>query len=262
MKHLLISWMLFFICFHPEAQDLGAFDHGTITNKGTTLPFRFLRPSGDSSKKYPLIVFLHGAFEKGDDNERQLAVGGKFFLRDSIRTRYPAYILFPQCPLNDSWVYFENRIDFSTGRATDWNFPFNKKPTPVTAVLKKLIDSLVIQEHIDVSRVYIAGYSQGGMGVLDLVARYPDLFAAGLAICGAGEPSTTKYFAHKTALWLFHGKNDDIVPVDFARDYAKRLRRLGSVVQYSEYAGKGHDCWPMVFAEPDLMNWLFLQYKK
>ncbi len=262
MKQLLISWMLFILCFHLEAQDLAAYEHVSITENGITLPFRFLRPLRDTSKKYPLILFLHGAFEKGDDNERQLDIGGKFFLRDSIRTQYPAYILFPQCPVNDSWVYFENRIDFATGGATDWNFPFNRKPTPVTAVLKKLIDSLVVREHIDVSRIYLAGYSQGGMGVLDMVARYPDLFAAGIPICGAGEPSTVKYFAHKTALWLFHGENDDIVPVGFSRDYAKRLRRLGSVVQYSEYAGKGHDCWSMVFAEPDLMHWLFLQCKK
>lgn len=225
------------------------------------LPYRLLSPTGDTNNKYPLIIFLHGAFEKGNDNEAQLTIGGRFFMRDSILKNYPAYILFPQCPPDDSWAYFENQIDFTTGYAKDWNFPFRKEPNPASAALKKLLDQLLFSGKIDNRRVYISGISQGGMGVLDLIARYPETFAAAISICGAGEPGTTKLFAAKVPLWLFHGDQDKVVPPDFSRQYYKRLKKAGSIVRYSEYAGVEHNSWVKAFAEPDLMSWLFRQVK-
>ena len=243
------------------AQDLSAYERGIIKREGISLPFRFLSPRSLQSIKYPLVIFLHGGSEKGDDNEQQLSIGGRFFLRDSIRSGFPAYVLFPQCPANDSWVYFENSIDYTTGRASDWFFPFNRHPTDVTIVLKKLLDSLVGTGKIDPSHIYIAGISQGGMGVLDLVARFPDLFAAGISICGAGEPSTARHFASKVPLWLFHGDKDEVVPVSFSREFSRRIKRSGGVARYTEYPGTGHDSWTKAFAEPDLLRWLFAQHK-
>lgn len=261
MKKLFLCWVSLLLCLHTIAQQPVTYQAGFMYGEGLKLPYRFLKPPENHNQKYPLIIFLHGAFEKGDDNERQLDIGGKFFLNDSIRNQYPAFVLFPQCADTDSWAYFENKIDFATGQATDWNFPFNKKPTRVTAALKKLIDSLVLKERLDPTRIYIAGYSQGGMGVLDMIARYPDTFAAGLSICGAGEPLTAKFFAGKVALWMFHGDKDDVVPVSFSRDYARRLSKLGAVVKYSEYSGIGHNSWAVALAEPGLMQWLFTQHK-
>jgi predicted peptidase len=243
-----------------SAQDLSAYSKEYFAANGTELPYRFLSPV-KTGKKYPLIIFLHGAFEKGNDNELQLNIGGRFFMRDSIRNNYPAYVLFPQCPADDSWAYFENRIDLSTGMATDWNFPFKKEPAKITALLKMLVDTILASGRIDLSRVYIAGLSQGGMGVLDMIARYPEMFAAGISICGAGEPATSKLFAGKVALWLFHGDKDEVVPVDFSRQYYKRLKKAGSVVRYNEYPGVGHSSWGKAFTEPDLLSWLFLQVK-
>lgn len=263
MKTATLLYLFLLTCFYTQGQDFSAYQKGVWKDGPFELPFRFLLPAKkDPTQKYPLIIFLHGAFEKGTDNERQLEIGGHFFLRDSIRENYPAFVLFPQCPETDSWAYFENRMDFTTGMATDWNFPFAKKPTVVTGALQKLMDSLLQKNNIDRSRIYIAGLSQGGMGVLDMVARYPDLFAAGLAICGAGEPATAKLFAGKVALWLFHGSSDEVVPVSFSQDYAKRLKRYGAVVKYSEYAGVGHTSWVQAFKEPELMRWLFSQHKK
>jgi len=254
--------MILLVYVAASAQDFSAYQKGIFTDHGFALPYRLLSPVSDSDKKYPLVIFLHGAFEKGNDNEQQLAIGGHFFLRDSIRKNYPAYVLFPQCPNDDAWAYFENRIDFSTGLAVDWNFPFKKEPTPITGILKKLLDSLLTGNKIEVSKVYIAGLSQGGMGVLDMIARYHNRFAAGLAICGAGEPATTRLFAAKTALWLFHGDKDEVVPVSFSRDYYKRLKRVNATVRYSEYPGVGHNSWVKAFAEPELMRWLFARSKK
>ncbi len=226
------------------------------------LPYRLLQPAGDTSAAYPLLVFLHGANERGDDNTAQLAIGGRFFLRDSIRKNYPAYVLFPQCPADDVWAYFENQIDLSTGYAKDWVFPFHKEPTATGKLLKELIDHWVASGKIDPKRIYIAGLSQGGMGVLDMIARYPEMFAAGIAICGAGDPFTTKLFAGKTALWLFHGEEDKVVPYDFSQQYYRRLKRAGSVVRFSSYPNVAHNSWVNAFAEPDLLHWLFAQAKK
>ena len=99
------------------------------------------------------------------------------------------------------------------------------------------------------------------MGVLDLCARYPALFAAGISICGAGEPSTARLFAGKTALWLFHGDKDEVVPPGFSRAYARKVKQYGGIYKYTEYAGVGHDSWVRAFAEPDLIRWLFSNRK-
>ncbi|MEO7531351.1 MAG: prolyl oligopeptidase family serine peptidase [Sediminibacterium sp.] len=262
MRNLVCIWLLLFTGLFAPAQDLSAYQKNLFTNNDIQLPYRLLYPQGDSTKKFPLIIFLHGAFERGNDNEAQLNIGGNFFMRDSIRQKYPAYILFPQCPTNDTWVYFENQIDFTTGYAKDWNFPFRKEPTVISDLLKKLIEQLLTSGKIDLSRVYIAGLSQGGMGVLDMIARYPDIFAAGISICGAGEPLTSKLFERKVALWMFHGDKDPVVPIDFSKQFYKRLKRDNSIVRYTVYAGVEHNSWVNTFKEPDLMRWLFAQGKK
>ena len=244
-----------------QAQDFSSYEKHYFNAPELNLPYRYLRPEKfDSSKKYPLLIFLHGAFEKGFDNESQLNIGGRFFLKDSIRNNYLAYILFPQCPQKDLWAYFETKADTS-GNTTEINFPFNKKPTEVSSVLMSLIDSLKHSDKIDASRIYIGGLSQGGMGVLDLIARYPNMFAAGFSICAAGNANTAKNFAGKTALWLFHGAADDIVPVSFSRNYYKRLQKLKADVLYSEYSGVKHNSWVNAFSEPNLMHWLFSKRK-
>lgn len=262
MRHLLTIGMVCFTVLVTSAQDRSVYEKHVFTDKGNGLPYRLLSPLTNSGQKFPLIIFLHGAFERGNDNESQLNIGGRFFLRDSIRQKYPAYVVFPQCPADITWAYFENQVDYSTGYAKDWNFPFRKEPTSVSALLKKLIDQLIASGNVDSSRIYIAGLSQGGMGVLDLIARYPETFAAGLSICGAGEPATTKLFAGKVALWLFHGDQDPVVPKEFDQQFYKRLKRAGSIVRYSEYRGVEHNSWINAFAEPELMSWLFAQGKK
>jgi predicted peptidase len=262
MRYLLTIGMVCFTALFTKAQDRSAYTKHVFIDNGNELPYRLLSPPNNSEKKFPLLIFLHGAFERGNDNESQLNIGGRFFLRDSIRQKYPAYVLFPQCPADITWAYFENQVDFTTGYARDWNFPFRKEPTAVTTLLKKLIDQLLGSGTIEASQVYIAGLSQGGMGVLDLVARYPETFAAGLSICGAGEPTTTKLFAGKVSLWLFHGAKDPIVPKEFDQEFYRRLKRAGSVVRYSEYPGVEHNSWVNAFAEPELMSWLFSQVKK
>lgn len=96
----------------------------------------------------------------------------------------------------------------------------------------------------------------------DLRARYPQVFAAGISMCGAGKATTAKNFAAASALWLFHGSSDDVISVSYPRDYYKRLQKLGADVRYTEYAGVGYNCWERAFKEPGLLAWLFSKQKK
>ena len=115
---------------------------------------------------------------------------------------------------------------------------------------------------MDGSRVYLGGLSQGGMGVFDMVARYPELFAAAFPMCGAGRISTAKDFGREVSLWIFHGEKDDIVPPRFSREYFKQVQKLGGDVRYTEYPGVFHACWVNAFNEPELLSWLFSKTKK
>jgi predicted peptidase len=255
--------LLFSIAVRAHAQDLNEYKFALFTKNGHSLPYRLLYPLNlDSTKKYPLVVFLHGAYEKGTDNQLQLNIGGRYFLRPENRSQYPAFVLFPQCPADDSWAYFETTLDSTTGLAKSWYFPFRKEPTQVSGLLKNLLDSLVQEPAIDPGRVYLGGLSQGGMGVFDLVARYPNLFAAAFPVCGAGKVATAKLFAKQVPLWIFHGDKDDIVPPRFSRDFYKQLQRLGASIRYSEYPGVYHNSWVNAFAEPDLLSWLFIQRRQ
>jgi len=263
LGRIVIVVILPFFYSSSQAQDFSEYKKEISGHGEMQLPYRILYPlSFDSARKYPLLIFLHGAYEKGNDNESQLDIGGRFFLREENRKNFPAIIIFPQCPTNDVWAYFETDIDSATGLARKWYFPFKKNPTVTTRLLKDLIDSLYTRSFIDASRIYIGGLSQGGMGVYDMVARYPGLFAAAFPICGAGPVNTAKNFAGKTALWIFHGDKDDIVPVYFSRDYYRRLQKLHADVKYTEYPGIYHNSWVNAFGEKDLLVWLFSHSKK
>jgi predicted peptidase len=253
MKHILFI-LSFFVCAEVFAQDLSAYQKEIFHG----LPYRILYPSPfDSLKKYPLVVFLHGAYHKGSDNEAQLEIGGRYFMRTENSRDYPAVVVFPQCPVDDLWAYFTTGLDSVTGLASAWQFPFRREPTAVTGLLKALLDSLRTVPYCDSTRSYLGGLSQGGMGVFDMVARYPGYFAAAFPICGAGNVSTSKKIAGRTALWIFHGRDDEIVPPRFSRLFYKRIKKEKGEVRYSEYPGVHHNSWINAFAEKELLSWLF-----
>lgn len=260
MKHLAVVILLLSGYGVAVAQDFSAYQYHSFISDGYRLNYRILYPEhADSNRRYPLLVMLHGAFGRGNDNNRQLTDGGAWLLQPGNRKQFPAVVVFPQCPENEVWAWFDTDIDSSTGLARRWYFPFRKEPTRVTTTLKALLDSMVTTPLVDSNRVYLGGLSQGGMGVYDMVARYPDFFAAAFPICGAGKTSTAKLFAGHLPLWIFHGAQDRIVPVRFSRDYFRRLRKAGADVRYTEFPATGHDCWDKVFAGQELLPWIYAQ---
>jgi predicted peptidase len=246
------GWMM-----SAAGQDFSAYRKASFTRNGVTLPYRILYPEDyNPQKAYPLIIFLHGSGQRGNDNERQLIHGGKFFLSDSIRTRFPSIVIFPQCGQGDTWSYFNFTID-TANRRINLLFTFQEKPKKYARLVRLLADSLVQRGLVDTNRLYIGGLSLGGFGVWDFIERYPGYFAAAFPICGGGDTSRAPLIAGRTAVWIFHGASDPLVSVRYARQYFRSLKRVNADVKYNEYPGVRHNSWVNAFKEPGLMEWLF-----
>lgn len=230
------------------------------TADGHTLPYRILYPANyDSTKKYPLVLFLHGAGERGNDNEKQLTHGARLFLREDNRTSFPAIVIFPQCPQDSYWAVGDiNR----TSKPPKFELDYSMTPNwPLTAA-NTLVQQFIAGGTVDPSRVYITGLSMGGMGTFESVFRYPDLYAAALPICGGGDAAEYDKRVRKTAFWVFHGGADAVVNVQQSRTMVEKLKKLKVTVKYAEYPGVNHNSWDNAFAEPDYLEWMFGQRRK
>ena len=239
------------------SQDKTLFKKHWFIQNGDTMPYRVLLPKAyDSTKLYPLIFFLHGRGESGRDNEKQLANGATLFLRDSIRERYPAIVVFPQCPANNYWSNVIAETSDSLNSRRTFYFVPNGEPTDAMRMLLSLTDHIVARYPISKRKVYVGGLSMGGMGTYELVRRKPGFFAAAFAICGGAHPATAKQLT-KTNWWLFHGLKDDVVLPEFTRQMEVALKKGGARVKASYYPNANHNSWDPAFAEPGLMQWLF-----
>lgn len=238
-----ISFLIAFaaIVFSTHAQDSSEFDKLRYKTSDDTLLYRLLKPiQQKDSEKYPLVIFLHGSGERGNDNVVQLKYISPLFLNAGNREKYPCFLVVPQCPANENWNY------------PDWYL----EPKKPMSTLIALIDSLIALPHIDKSRVYITGLSMGGYGTWYLLTKRPELFAAAVPICGGGDTHQVEKFSH-IPIWNFHGAKDDAVPVEHSRNMIQALKAAGGSPKYTEYKKVGHDSWVNAFAEPELLPWLF-----
>jgi len=244
------------------AQGADAFKKINFTREGNTLPYRILYPKNyDKSKSYPVLTFLHGSGERGDNNEAQLTHGGKLFSNDSVRNTFNAIVIFPQCPRDSTWNYFRSKRDSASPGGRSIDFTLSPRPTTPAGLVKLLLDSLIASRAADPARMYIGGLSLGGFGTFDMIERYPDFFTAAIPICGGGDTSLANRFAKKIAVWIFHGDNDQSVHVQYSRQYYAALKNLGADVRYTEYPGVGHNSWDNAFAEKELLPWLISKTK-
>ncbi|MFD0794652.1 prolyl oligopeptidase family serine peptidase [Mucilaginibacter litoreus] len=265
LKKLKIMAMLGMMClafpFLALAQDNSAFDRGMYTSKSDTLPYRILFPRKfDPKHQYPIIFVLHGAGERGKDNNKQLAYGPKLFLNDTIRDKYPAIVVYPQCPEGNYW----SNVKIDTNETGKRVFHFQEGGDPTTAMkaLLGLVDEFLKKPYVSEKQVYIGGLSMGGMGTLEILRRKPKLFAAAFAICGGDNTNNVKKYADKVPLWIFHGLNDSVVPEDHSEVVVAALRDAGADPRFTRYPNTDHNSWDKAFAEPDLIPWLFSNVKK
>jgi predicted peptidase len=206
-------------------------------DKGS-LPYRLLKPEGsDSKKKYPLVVFLHGAGERGKDNSAQLKHGVVNFASGENRKKYPCFLIAPQCPTGQFWSGKNTQLVLDLIAAVRKEFPIDEK------------------------RIYVTGLSMGGYGTWSLLAQKPELFAAGVPICGGGAETDAPTLA-KISIWAFHGDEDKAVKVERSRTMIEAIKKAGGKPKYTEYRGVGHDSWTATYRDPEMMKWLFAQKKE
>lgn len=230
----------------------------SVTIDGRVHRYRVWLPARYTKlRRWPVILFLHGSGERGDDNVRQLTVGLPALLaRDP--SRYRAVVVIPQCALDREW--------------------YGEMETQALAAL----DASIKEFRGDSRRVYLTGISMGGSGVW-YFARHRSRWAAVVPVCGEivrqpDDPfpielpsdlapllrATDPYDAlakavGPTPVWIFHGADDPEIPVDQARRMFLALRVHHGNARYTQYAGVGHDAWDRAYAEAELPKWLFAQ---
>lgn len=258
-KRLLLAVIFLFFAFALTAQTNSAYEKHWLVQGNDSLPYRLLLPENyDATKKYPLIFFMHGAGERGNDNEAQLVHGAKLFLKEDVRKNFPAIVVFPQCPQNSYWSNVSFKMD-SEGKR-QFVFNANTEPSITMKMANDLLHQIIKGYSVQKKQVYIGGLSMGDMGTFELVYRNPKLFAAAIPICGGGDPAIAKK-VRKVKWWVFHGAKDDVVPPINSEIMVAALKEAGSSVKFSLYPDANHNSWDAAFSEPELMPWLFAQRK-
>ena len=203
------------------------------------LPYRYFVPkSYDPAKSYPLILFLHGAGELGQDNSAQLANnanGAMQLISDFNQATYPCFMLAPH-----------------TSDPQDWNFD----------VLDQVIRTIQLLEtkySIDKDRIYVTGLSLGGGATWQMITNYPFFFAAAAPMSGWGPGGWNDPRLVGMPVWNFHAADDDVVPVNSSDVVVADVRQLGGRVIYTRYANGGHNIWSAAYANPFLLPWMMAQ---
>lgn len=204
---------------------------GYIFKEGDTeLPFRLVKPEAEEEgKTYPLVVYLHGAGERGNNNVAQMQ---RSMLRGVEKHGESCYILMPQVFEDNYWA--DDAYD---------------------AALTKLIEYMLKCYAVDSSRIYITGISMGGAGVLDQLLRHPGKYAAAMPVCGYTTVEDLTAFAG-TPMWLAHNSGDKTVFVEYSRNIYAAVKDI-SEAKYTEYDRNGHNAWDRFYSDPEVWDWAF-----
>lgn len=246
---------LFWAVSCSMAADTG-FVSRSVEFEGQTYLYQVFVPlDWTADKKWPVILFLHGAGERGSDGSAQTTVGLPALVR-SRKANFPAIVVMPQCHWGTWWG--DPQMEAQTFAALDESMrEFNGDP----------------------QRVYLTGLSLGGYGTWAFGYKYPGRFAALVPVCGgvrthrrvqppewhpAYDPSVDPYAKTaqgigKTPVWAFHGALDATVPVSESQKLVQALKEAGGNVRYTEYPGVGHNSWDRAYSEKDLIPWLLSQ---
>lgn len=214
---------------------------------GRALPYRLLVPANyDATKKYPLVLFLHGAGERGNDNLKHLKVVSSP-LEFVASAKEPVFFIAPQCPAETRWVDRpRNKGSYSIDEV-----PLSEN----LQLVLKILAQVQKEYSIDASRLYVTGLSMGGFGSWYLISRFPEKFAAAIPICGGGDPSRAASM-QSIGIWAFHAADDKVVPVTSSRDMIRALWAAGHNPSYTEYTSGGHNSWDRAYRTPGLMDWM------
>jgi len=234
-----------------------------IASDGTELPYRLYVPDDyNPEKQYSFLLFLHGAGNRGNDNENQVKqhtglldriINGETveYNGQQLDTSKEFIMVVPQCASDKQWV------DTPWGKKPDPSYNLDEIPQSqyMTAVVE-LIDKMKASYNLNSARMYISGLSMGGFGTWDLITRYPDLFAAAIPMGGAGDVSKAEIIKN-TPVWTFHQLYDPTVSAEGTLEMVKALSEVGAEVKFTPYFDDKHNAWTQGFAEPDMLQWLY-----
>lgn len=234
---------------------LAAYEHpfakAVFTDGGESIPYRVKRPAAiEAGKTYPLLLWLHGAGDRGDNNENHIAWTLPDLCGLADRAKMPYFAIAPHCAGAYRWV----EVDWSLAKphATP------AKPSVPMRLTIALLKKFIAENPVDPDRIYVAGMSMGGYGTWDLMVREPSLVAAAIPICGGADDSQAARIKH-IPVWNFHGARDAVVPVGRSRSIIAALRAAGGTPKYTEYPDVEHGAWAPAVKEPGLIEWLFSQ---
>jgi len=223
--------------------------------KGDTIPYRLFIPRGyDPDKKYPLVLFHHGAGGRGTDNKDQFEGPLPWeWAGPERQASNPCFILAPQTPDDEPEV--ETVASLLEETRLMWEH---------IQTIQEILDSLEDEFSIDVKREYVTGLSMGGGATWMSLLKRPDRFAAAAPVCaGDGfikkEKSEIGQKFAQLPLWIFHGDADKIISVEVSRRIVKSLKDAGGNPKYTEYQGVGHNSWTRAYRETEFIDWLFTQ---
>ncbi|MBN1347398.1 MAG: prolyl oligopeptidase family serine peptidase [Phycisphaerae bacterium] len=206
---------------------------------GTTRKYVVFIPHGYTpKKKWPCILFLHGAGERGEDNEAQVRVGIAAAIRRQ-ETDFGFIVILPQCPEEPGWWTGESEKAYALAALTKTRRGYS----------------------VDSKRIYLTGLSMGGYGTWTMALEHPKLWAAIVPICGKGDPEQAGKIANLPC-WCFHGDQDDAVTVQHSRDMIEALKQAGGSPRYTEYKGVGHNSWDRAYDTEELYTWMLDQQAK
>lgn len=235
-----------------QEKTINVFTHFDYSGEDAPIPYRFFVPSDYSEEyAYPVLLFLHGAGERGDDNEAQLKNVLQILFDDPDSPVYQSIVIVPQCPLDTQWV------------ATPWaEGNYSVDAVAETQNIKNVLtvlDAFCNEYSVNKERVYLMGISMGGFGTWDLLMRHGDLFAAAIPICGGADPSKAASLVNKP-ISTFHGTADASVPVTGTQAMVEAIRDAGGTeIRYEEIAGGTHNVWDYAASKKELIRWLYEQ---
>lgn len=213
----------------------GEFERNFSTTISKTIGYRYhlYIPDIDKPEKgFPLLLFLHGAGERGNDIESVKIHG----LNNMLKTLNPLpfIVISPQVP-DGAW----------------WD----------SDILYALIDHTMATYPIDRNRIYVTGLSMGGYGTWDLITKYPERFAAAIPICGGGNWLSVDR-AKNIPVWAFHGDADTVIPIDRSVEMVEALRQAGGDVKLTIYPDTGHNAWTPTYRNKEIYQWLMQHQRK
>ena len=217
-----------------------------FVNGEDILLYRLVLPEDyNSNNTYPLILFLHGAGERGSDNTKQR----NNCVQNIANSAPNAIIVAPQCTEGNQWVDTPwSNVSYSTDTVAESN---------ELQIVMMLLEKLKKEYSVDKDRIYVSGISMGGFGTWDLITRHPNTFAAAIPVCGGADSSKAEV-VKDIPIYTFHGESDWDVPVAGTRAMVEAIKTAGgNKITYTEYAGRGHNIWDDAFATTGLFANLF-----